>query len=169
MYAITRNNFEILTALVNLAKERNPVQGIFYFGSFNFTLGKVKIEAKEEVNYCGTSGCLAGGYLPLLYPERFKFDKDGHFIEVEENATPDFAYGRFCHELGDDLRHALFYGGNTGVFFDKRYYKGKLGLVELFDTATRLEVIQNAMIILAALKVMDASWEDVQAFNYNPF
>ena len=136
-FKISQENYELLTKMIDLTEKRSTVQGEFWFNSFNDKInGKSE---KEGILNCGTSGCLAGGYLPLLDKERFYFDEIGDFRDY----TFYFEYGKFSKELGDKLFSALFFP----------HYQERIGLENLIETSTLKEVVENAKKVLELCEI----------------
>jgi hypothetical protein len=138
-FKISKENYELLFAMIELAEKRKPVQGEFSFRSFNYKKDGNPYESKEGVENCGTIGCLAGGYLPLIDKERFNFSKYGLFFENEKF----FTEGKLQSELGNYLFNALFMIEN----------QSKLGLKDLSAKATLKEVIENAKKVLELYEI----------------
>ena len=131
---ISEETYLLLTAMVELAKKRNPVQGKFKFESFNDS--GWGFSSKQGVLYCGSVGGLAAGYLPLL-DKRFYFTDTGQFCD----GGMDFSDGNLSDELGDDIFNALFYPICQQTLNKQ--------LPTLYPGATKDEVIANAEYILA--------------------
>lgn len=84
MYKVSKEVYILLYELYVLACMREPVQGKFSFSRWNRVeyLSNESYTEKEGVLNCGTFGCLAGGYIPLV-DKRFGFTEYG-FFEVKE-------------------------------------------------------------------------------------
>jgi len=136
-FKISKENYELLSKMIALAEKRNPVQGEFSFENWNGTTLETK--KKEGVLNCGTSGCLAGGYLPLIDNKRFFFGAFGHFLENDEF----FFSGELRKELGDELFFSLFYA-------DEQYI---LDFPNLTEQSTLKEVIENAKKVLELCEI----------------
>ena len=136
-FKISKENYELLSKMVELAQQRNPIQGEFDFSSWN-DFDDFRAE-KEGVLNCGTSGCLAGGYLPLIEKERFYFDKDSCFCD----GCKGFVCGRLSKELGDELFDALF----------TPMKQEQIGLKNLYNDSTLEEVIENAKKVLELCEI----------------
>ena len=136
-FKILQDNYELLFAMIELAEKRNPVQGKFCFSGWN-DFDDYATE-KECVLNCGTSGCLAGGYLPLLDKERFYFDSTGGFYDEFKV----FVCGRLYQELGSELFDALFVPMK----------QERIGLEDLYGASTLKEVIENAKKVLALCEI----------------
>jgi hypothetical protein len=131
---ISIETHKLLTKMVELAKEENPVQGKFNFLYFNFP--KNGLTEKEGVLNCGTTGCIAGGYLPRL-DKRFHFSNIGEFSDGDR----PFGSGDLYYELGHDVFYALFYPHYQHIL-DRE-------LTNLNSDAIKEDVIANAEYILA--------------------
>jgi len=136
-FKISQENYELLSAMIELAEKRSPIQGEFDFSTWN-DYDDYKIE-KEGVLNCGTSGCLAGGYLPLLDKERFYFDSTDDFCD----GFKVFERGQLNQELGDELFNALFLPMN----------QKRIELKNLDNDSTLEEVVENAKNVLALCEI----------------
>lgn len=145
MLQIKQSHYDFLMKVFELACKRDPVQGSFSFETFNSVSPEPK--TKENVPNCGTFGCIAGGYMPLV-------DSDYYF-----NSSGSFMYKQdifiVCPLFIDnvDLARALFYP-RAQVALDYKYFGEKLGLTTLTLKATKEEVLLNMKTILANLTVI---------------
>ena len=136
-FKISKKNYKLLSKMIALAESRNPIQGDFDFSTWN-DYDDFRAE-KEGVLNCGTSGCLAGGYLPLLDKERFYFDSTDDFCD----GFKVFERGQLNQELGDELFNALFIPMN----------QKKIGLNNLNNDSTLEEVTENAKKVLELCEI----------------
>jgi hypothetical protein len=133
-YNISRENYDFLTKMVALAETRLPVQGDFCFDTYQTNHN---IKEKEGVANCGTTGCLLGGFAPLIDNERFYFHRNGIFVGFID----------FKWQLTAPLFYALFICDSQKEFHDS--------LIDLMPDSTQLQVVENAKKVLALLTIID--------------
>lgn len=141
--------------MVELAKTSDPVQGEFYFGKYNghkFWNQNKPLVTKEGVRNCGSVGCLAGGTLPKINPERFHFNENGGFFDYDSR----FDEGLLKQELGYVLFDALF----------APLCQEELKLKQLYADSTKQAVIENAEAVLKIIeKLVDLGHLAVELEN----
>jgi hypothetical protein len=133
-YTISRENYNFLTKMVALAETRLPVQGNFCFDTYQTNND---IKEKEGVANCGTTGCLLGGFAPLIDNKRFYFDINGIFV----------GFMNFKRQLTAPIFCALFICDSQNEFHES--------LTDLIPNATQLEVVENAKKVLSLLTIID--------------
>lgn len=134
---MTHETINLLERMIQLAEQRKPVQGRFFFGTWNEALNDC-LRTREGIPNCGTMGCLAGGYLPLIDPERFYFREDSEFMD----GRYPFAGSTLYEEMGEEYFDAMFCSWN----------QVRIGLPDLRYNAPIEDVISNAKQVLAMMK-----------------
>lgn len=152
MYKVSREVYILLYELYVLACMREPVQGEFYFGCWNAVIDddSKDFETKENINYCGTVGCLAGGYLPLIDPSKYFFTPNGQFMVKEVIDTKAFE---------SSLLYAKYFEVYQTIFNPKSQDHMNttygLNLVELNYLSKKEVVLDNLRKVLAAITYHD--------------
>jgi hypothetical protein len=145
MKTIKKVHYDFLVEVFKLACQREPVQGEFSFETFNSVSQEPK--TKEGVHNCGTFGCIAGGYMPLIDPD-YCFSIHGAFCYklVQFKDSP-------LYKQNHDVCRALFYSYQQ-TDFDEIYFNGLLGLKNIGSKATKGEVLENMKTILDNLTIV---------------
>jgi len=133
-YNISRENYDFLAKMVVLAETRQTIQGDFYFETYQTNHN---IKEKEGIANCGTTGCLLGGFAPLVDNERFYFDTNGVFV----------GFIGFKKQLTAPIFCALFICDSQKEFHNS--------LTDLMPDSTQLQVVENAKKVLALLTIID--------------
>jgi len=148
MYKVSKEVYILLYELYVLACMREPVQGEFSLSQWNSTEGTYT--EKEGVPNCGTVGCLAGGYLPLI-DGRFHFVGRLGIFKIKEEVNGAIVYSLFTEsmfwKLNDHLFSTLFKYDHQASF-SKDY---KVSLATLHQYTTKEEALDNFRKVLKVL------------------